>query len=128
MSGRHLDSTETAELREKIDQAKQRLPLPDLMTRLGLAENAKKSAHCPFHDDEHKSFSVFHSKNGKGWQWKCFAACGYGDEIAFLVKHFNVSRCEAIRLYLEMAGFPPAAPRSRECPKSHEYPDSLELR
>jgi len=36
-----------------------------------------------------------------------------------LVKHFNISRREAIRRYLDMAGFPPRVP-----PKSHEYPES----
>jgi len=116
MSGRHFESTENVELREKLDQAKQRLPLPELMKRLGLAEHAKKSARCPFHHDEHPSFSVFHSKMGKGWQWKCQVGCGYGDEIAFLVKHFGISRREAIKRCLDMAGFPANRP-----PKSHEY-------
>src|SRR5262249_1410611 len=117
MSGRHFESTENVELREKLDQAKQRLPLPELMKRLGLAEHAKKSARCPFHHDEHPSFSVFHSNEGKGWQWKCHVGCGYGDEIAFLVEHFGISRREAIQRYLDMAGFPAQRP-----PKSHEYP------
>src|SRR5215469_9252333 len=125
MSGRHFDSTENAELRAKIDQAKQRLPLPELMKRLGLAEHAKKSARCPFHHDEHPSFSVFHSKDGKGWQWKCHVGCGYGDEIAFLVKHFGISRREAIQRYLDLAGFPARRPpESREYPKSPDSPDS----
>ena len=119
MSGRHFDSTENAELREKLDQAKARLPLPDLMSELGYDQrHIDKAALCPFHSDEHKSFSVFHSKNGKGWQWKCHAGCGHGDEIAFLVKHFGISRREAIKRYLQMAGFPSSRP-----PKSHEYPE-----
>ena len=45
--------------RQKIDEAKRRLPLPQLMEKEGLGDRAKKTAHCPFHDDEHKSFSVF---------------------------------------------------------------------
>lgn len=106
MSRRHFDRTENAELRAKIDEAKRRLPLPQLLALLALGECAKKSAHCPFHDDEHESFSVFQSNDGKGWQWKCNAGCGYGDEIAFLVKHFGISRREAITRYLQMAGFP----------------------
>src|SRR5262249_785437 len=76
------------------------------------------------HPDEHKSFSVFQSKNGKGWQWKCFAGCENGDEIASLVKHFNISRREAIKRYLNLAGFPPCRPpKSREYPKSHVSPE-----
>jgi CHC2 zinc finger len=91
MSRRHFDRTENHELRAKIDEAKRRLPLPDLMTNhLGLGKHAKKEAHCPFHKDEHPSFSVFQGKNGKGWQWKCHAGCGYGDEIVFLLKHFGI--------------------------------------
>ena len=114
-----------AELREKINEAKRRLPLPQLLEKLGLAAHAKKSAHCLFHDDEHKSFSVFHSNDGKGWQWKCHAGCGYGDEIAFLMKARNCSRREAIKRYLDMAGFPTRLSRkSREYPKS---PESLSV-
>jgi hypothetical protein len=119
MSRRHFDSTENAELRAKIDEAKCRLPVPELMRQLGYSErHIGKTVRCPFHADEHPSFSVFQSKNGKGWQWNCFVGCGYGDEIAFLVKHFNISRCEAIRRYLDMAGFP-----ARGARKSHEYPE-----
>jgi hypothetical protein len=112
------------ELREKINEAKRRLPLPQFLEKLGLGEHAKKSAHCLFHDDEHKSFSVFHSNDGKGWQWKCHAGCGYGDEIAFLMKARNCSRREAIERYLDMAGFPLG---SRECSERSECSVSAEL-
>jgi AAA domain/CHC2 zinc finger len=82
--------------------AKQRLPLPALMYRLGLGEHAKKSARCPFHDDEHNSFSMW-QKDG-AWFWKCHAGCGAGDEINFFEKHKAISRGDAIKLFLEMAG------------------------
>jgi hypothetical protein len=107
------------DLRRKIDQAKRRLPLPELMAREGLGDRAKKTAHCPFHDDEHKSFSVFQGKDG-WWHYKCFAGCGDGDEIMFLSKRKGLSLTKAMNLYLEMAGFPPSRP-----PKSHEYRKSL---
>jgi DNA primase len=83
--------------------AKQRLPLPELMHRLGLEGHAKKSARCPFHDDRHNSFSVWQYETGT-WFWKCHAGCGEGDEITFLEKLKGVSNSEAIKLYLEMAG------------------------
>jgi CHC2 zinc finger len=108
------------DLRGKIDQAKRRLPLPELLSRLGLGKHAKKSAHCPFHDDEHKSFSVFKGNDGC-WHWKCFAGCGDGDEIMFLRKLKGISLTEAMNLYLSMAGFPRRVP-----PKSHEYPKPRE--
>jgi hypothetical protein len=108
------------DLRRKIDEAKLRLPLPQLLERLGLGAHAKKSGRCPFagHEDKHPSFSVFLGNDGF-WHWTCFAGCGGGDEIMFLSKLKRVSLSEAINLYLSMAGFPNGAP-----PKSHEYPES----
>ncbi len=95
--------------------AKQRLPLPALMHRLGLGEHAKKSARCPFHDDKHNSFSVY--KNGSGeFRFKCFAGCGEGDEINFLELHENLSRRDAVKRYLEMAGVNAATPHSALTP------------
>jgi hypothetical protein len=86
------------------------------MAREGLGDRAKKTAHCPFHDDEHKSFSVFPGKDG-WWHYKCFAGCGDGDEIMFLRKLKGLPLTEAMSLYLEMAGFSP-----RLSHRSHEYP------
>jgi hypothetical protein len=122
MSGRHFDSTESAELRTKIDEAKQLLPMPSLMRRLGYDEkHIGKTALCPFHCDQHPSFSVF-QKNG-AWFYRCFVGCSSGDEITFLVKHFGISRRDAIKRYLHMAGFPACVPL-----KSHEYPQSRKSR
>jgi CHC2 zinc finger len=123
-----LERAGNNDLRAKIDQAKLRLPMPSLMRQLGYDEkHIGKEALCPFHDDHHPSFSVF-QKNG-AWFHRCFVGCSSGDEISFLVKHFGISRREAIKRYLEMAGFPPrVSPKSHECPKSHEYSNSLRSR
>jgi hypothetical protein len=91
-----------------IREAKQRLPLPALMHRLGLGEHAKKSACCPFHDDQRNSFSVW--RNGNGWFFKCHAGCGEGDEITLLEKYRGVSNSDAIKLFLEIAGMNGTAP------------------
>jgi CHC2 zinc finger len=116
--------SENSDLRQKLDEAKARLPLQRLMREVGCQERQiGSSAYCPFHSDEHKSFSVFQSTNGNGWQWKCHAGCGHGDEIDFIAKHFNISRREAIKCYLDMAGFPALVP-----PKSHEYLQSRKSR
>src|SRR5262249_28945560 len=106
------------DLRQKIEEAKRRLPLPELMKQLGLAEHAKKGARCPFpgHDDKHPSFSVFQGDDGF-YHWKCFSRCGDGDEILFLRRLKGLSMTEAMNVYLDMAGFPAHRP-----PKSHEYP------
>ena len=126
MSGRHFDSTESAELRAKIDEARRRLPMPALMTRLGLGEHTKKEARCPWHSDEHPSFSVF-KKTDDTWWHRCFVGCSQGDEIALPVKHFNISRREAIKRYLELAGFPALRPESREYPELPESHGSLSI-
>ena len=57
------DSTPGA---SRISQAKEILALPGLMRRLGLGDHAKKSAPCPFHDDQHNSFSVWQKETGLG--------------------------------------------------------------
>src|SRR5262245_15817140 len=87
----------------ELAEAKRALPLPLLMHQLGLGEHAKRSARCPFHDDKHRSFSVWHSKAGR-WFWKCHAGCGEGDEITFLEKLKMISNSGAIREYKKMAG------------------------
>jgi hypothetical protein len=124
---RHFDSTEKAELWAKIDEARTLLPLPSVMRRLRYDEkHIGKEALCPFHPDTHPSFSVFQKKDGTWWH-RCFVGCSQGDEIAFLVKHFNISRREAIKRYLEMAGFPAKAPKSREYPAFPKSPESLSI-
>jgi AAA domain-containing protein/CHC2-type zinc finger protein len=85
----------------EIEDAKRRLPLPQLMRRLGLGDHAQKSAKCPFHEDKHNSFSVWQRPDGK-WFWKCHAACGEGDEITFLERHRNISNSDATKLFLEI--------------------------
>src|SRR5262249_18669359 len=114
------------DLRQKIDEAKERLPLPELLAQLGLGAHAKTSAHCLWHDDQHPSFSVFKGKDGF-WHYKCFVCDAQGgDEVTFLVKHLGITRRQAINRDLEMAGFPTSAPKSREYPEALESPQSLE--
>src|ERR1700738_1155847 len=107
-----------------LEIAKQHVPLPDLMQRLGLGERAKKSARCPFHEDRHNSFSVW-QKDG-AWFWKCHAGCGGGDEINFLEKHKTVSRGDAIKLYLEMAGVNGATPNKAKVGVAFDWRSCVE--
>ena len=62
------------DLRQKIDEAKRRLPLPELLEKLGLGAHGKKSGRCPFpgHKDEHPSFSVFQGTSAF-WFWKVWS-------------------------------------------------------
>jgi Protein of unknown function (DUF3987)/CHC2 zinc finger len=103
---------------DDLAEAKRRLPLPALLHQLGLGEHAKKSARCPFHEDQHNSFSVWRN-DAESWFWKCHAGCGDGDEVTFLEKHKSISSSEAIKLFKEMAGV--NAPRSK--PASASPPD-----
>jgi CHC2-type zinc finger protein len=104
-----------------IADAKERLPLPALLHRLGLGKHAKKSARCPFHDDKHNSFSVW--KNGESlWFWKCHAGCGEGDEITFLELHEKVSQRDAIKRFLEMASVNGATPPGKAALTSTSKP------
>jgi CHC2 zinc finger len=87
-----------------LEQAKELLPLPALLSRLGLGEHAKKSSRCPFHDDSNNSFSVFQNEKGE-WGWNCFGQCGCGgDEPAFIAKRDNIENDEACRHYIELTG------------------------
>ena len=115
------------DLRSKIAQAKVRPPLPDVLSKLGLGEHAKKIARCPFHKPHnHSSFSMFKGVDGF-WHWNCFVGCGDGDEIDFVATHYGTNRSDAISRYLDMAGLPPSRPVSREYPESPASPASLSI-
>ena len=90
-------------IHDRICEAKERLPLPELMARYGCGDRAKKSARCPFHDDRRNSFSVWRDGDGR-WAWKCHAGCGAGDEINFLEVHEHLSRRDAAKRFLDLAG------------------------
>ena len=108
-------------LRELIAKARERLPLPELLARFGLGDRAKKSAHCPFHEDGHKSFSVWKDGSGR-WGWKCHAGCGKGDEITFVERQEKLSRHDAVQRFLDLAGLNSATPPQPEkaTPKSEQ--------
>jgi Protein of unknown function (DUF3987)/CHC2 zinc finger/Toprim-like len=107
-----------------IAEAKQTLPLPSLMRELGLGDHAKRSARCPLHEDRRNSFSVW-QKDGV-WFWKCHAGCGEGDEINFLEKRRTVSRGDAIKLYLEMAGVNGATPNKAKLSVAFDWHSCVE--
>jgi hypothetical protein len=105
-----------------IAEAKTKLPLPSLLHQVGLGQHAKKSARCPFHEDERNSFSVW-QRNGV-WFWKCHTGCGKGDEITFLEKHKGISNKEATKLYLQMANGAPAP--AQTLPKLKPEPQPID--
>ncbi len=88
--------------REKIEAARKKLPLPELMEKLGEEAHAHKSALCPFHTDHSPSFSVYRRVDGR-WGWNCFAGCGGGDEIDYLQIRKGMIPGEAIQEFLRLA-------------------------
>ena len=48
---------------------------------------------CPFHLDNNPSFAI----NLETGKWICFAKCGYGDIVDFVMRVENISRDEAIK-------------------------------
>jgi hypothetical protein len=93
-------------------ELRSRLPLPELMNRLGFAESNKHSARCPFHEDQHPSFSVFETSSGH--RWKCHAQCGGGDEVDFLRKVSRGTTADAFNLWREMAGAASMTPHTQK--------------
>jgi CHC2-type zinc finger protein len=89
-----------------INAAKTALPFPALLNRIGVPapDKDKFKMQCPLHDEEHGESLSVQKKNGT-WLWKCFGKCNRGgDEITFLQTYKGVSRDDAIKLYLELAG------------------------
>ncbi len=98
---------------DQLPEAKRRLLLSALMALCGLADHAKKSARCPFHEDSSASFSLFVGDDNAE-RWKCHAGCGQGDAIDFLAKHRGLSNADACREFIRLAGVTslPAPPSS----------------
>ncbi len=47
---------------------------------------------CPLHLDNHPSFAIYKTTNS----FNCFAGCGGGDSITFLMKLYSIDFKEAI--------------------------------
>jgi hypothetical protein len=85
-----------------IQKAKEILPLPSLVKRMGFLKLRKGENLCPFHSDKKPSFSIF-NKNGL-WFFKCHGECYMaGDEITFIEKALNIKRGAAIAFFLSEA-------------------------
>jgi hypothetical protein len=70
---------------------KQRVPIGEVVARY-VDLDAKGRGRCPFHDDQHPSFSV----NFDEGYWHCFAGCGGGSVIDFWMKINNMTFAEAV--------------------------------
>ncbi len=89
-----------------VEQWKAALPLPRLLTRLGLFEREPSPGEypCPLHRESRGSAFSITQKAGR-WLWNCFGACGCGgDEVTLLEKAENLTRSEALRRLGQLAG------------------------
>jgi uncharacterized protein DUF3631 len=89
----------------EIADAKNALPLPALLNRLGVTtpDRDKFTIKCPLHSEQNGQSFAAERKN-VGWVWNCFGKCGCGgDEITLIEKHRSVSNDEAIKIYFELA-------------------------
>jgi len=95
------DESQADAFRERIEQAKELLPLYEFIRDLDDADEVDQGL-WPFHDDHSPSFSLFTQDDVD--LWKCHAGCGAGDQINYLEIKFDLTRGEAIHMFLEMAG------------------------
>ena len=63
-----------------LEEAKDRVRIPELWREFGYDGEPKKQCRCPFHADRNPSFSVFDEDR----RWTCHAGCGGGTVIDFL--------------------------------------------
>ncbi len=84
----------------EIEQAKDRVTIYDIARTYYPAWKPTKSCKSPFREDKNPSFSVY--DNGK--RYKDFATGEKGDVIDFLARAANLSRKEAFKRFVELAG------------------------
>jgi putative DNA primase/helicase len=95
---------------DPLETAKQEIDLPQLLKKMGVrlhpgAGERSYRARCPFHDDKDPSLSLVHWP--WGWGWKCHAGCGHGSVVDFLMLRDGLTKAEAIRATLYLAGLDP---------------------
>ncbi len=96
--------------RMTIDEAKDRVTIPNLWERFNLPGKPAKSCRCPWREDRKPSFSV--SEDGR--LFYDFGSGEGGDAVDFLEKVARVDSGAACRMILDFAGAaPPSSPAHR---------------
>jgi len=86
-----------------MDECKQRLPLPALMSKLGFgSEFQKASCLSPFRDEQNPSFGIFQHEGR--WFFKDHGTDESGDEVTFIELALGISNRDALAKYEELAG------------------------
>jgi hypothetical protein len=87
---------------DKIEEARAKLPLPELMREMGYGEFAKSSVRSPFRDEKSPSWGIY-EKAGR-WKFLDHGTGEGGDEIDFIEQVERIDRKAAIERFLAMAG------------------------
>jgi hypothetical protein len=91
-------------LKEKLQLAELRLPLPALAQSLGLVVSDRPgTCRSPFREERRPSFSWRVAQDGRA-RWKDFGTGEGGDCPGFLAKASGINNREAVIRYLELAG------------------------
>ncbi len=112
------------EIETAIEQAREKVPLKDVMISLGFGHCFTPSlVKSPFRADEKNgSFHVIQTDSGN-YKWKDFGLGEKaGDEIDFIAKYRGVTQKEARKEWFGMAGitWPPPKPNLRKGKKTSE--------
>jgi DNA primase len=83
-----------------LEAAKAQLSIPRLWAMLNLPGKPGRSYRSPFRQDRNPSFSVYDN----GCKWKDHATGEGGDAIDFLARALNLSKQDACRKLIELAG------------------------
>ncbi|MGD0253911.1 MAG: CHC2 zinc finger domain-containing protein, partial [Verrucomicrobiota bacterium] len=83
-----------------LTDAKARLNIHGLWRHFGFDGEPKASCNSPFRDDIKPSFSV----NADGTLWNDFATGEAGDAVDFFQRASGLSKKEACRKFIELAG------------------------
>lgn len=83
-----------------LARAKERLRIPELWHRLGLPGEPGTSCKSPLRPDNSASFSV----SADGLLWNDFGEGTGGDAVDFLARAAGLSKADACRRFIQMAG------------------------
>jgi hypothetical protein len=86
--------------RDRLDEAKRRVPISAAWRALGLPGEPSRTCCSPFREERHPSFSI----TADGTLWHDFTTGEGGDVVSFVKRATACSDAEAIRRVLDLAG------------------------
>lgn len=77
---------------QAADEIKERITMPEVLSRYGLSANARGFLRCPFHEEKTASLKIY----GEGRKWKCFGCGRGGSAIDFVMELYHISFSQAV--------------------------------